>query len=226
MRKRLTWFFLGCLTAGVVAFAAPRLNYQEPLSSKQKHVLAEHGFEPMTVVKEIHTTVPVPVEVIVKERFEVRVPGDVVEVVRTEYVEVQGECLTMGIGILEIGGGCEIDVVGTMARAFWDCRVESDQGWHSERGPVLADSVIFEVAKDAQEPRWKRHWGLLAMKSKDGWGGLGAVTGQGRKWMGMVGLGAMPYKEESLVFSDGYPVASNSSTTYEPVFQFGGFRRW
>ena len=79
MKKRVLWFFIGALTAGVAAYAVPRFTAPEPLTEDQRESLQESGFEPITIVERIEVPVEVPVEVIVRERFEVRVPGEPVE---------------------------------------------------------------------------------------------------------------------------------------------------
>lgn len=233
MRKRLIWFLLGVLTAGVVAYAAPRINYQPPLSDKQIKILEGEGYRPIKIVKEIVEVKgdPYPAPYPVEKIFRVEVPPAWVEPTIIYRDQPATECPDPVPTEIEIGGTCEIDVVKTMARAFWSCNVETDQGWSASRGPFLADEqqVIFEATKGSQEPRWRRDAWFGPWKGTDGWGAQVGLSGQGRKWSLMAGVGLYPHESGDFsVISDdeGTDIIATSSSSLEPGGWVMAGRRW
>lgn len=227
MKHRLQGILIGVVLTGTAVFALPRLTYHEPLSSEQRHVLAEHGFTPMVLKETI--TIELPGEpgkpYPVKELVKVNVPPAYVEPEIVYRDRPETDCPEWEVGPVEIGGGCEVRIVGDMAQGLWDCQVAGSD-WKASRGPLVATEVRFEASKEGQVSRWKRHWFAGPIKARDGWGGAVGISGQGHKWLAQVQVGAVPYDDESLVLSDGEPIGFSTTTTYEPLFQVSLGRRW
>ena len=202
---------------------------QPPLSSEQKRVLVEYGFDPVIIEPEVQIIeklryIKVPAEVPVREAITVEATDTVPAV---EYIEVPADCPEVGPVTFEteleaVVAGVPPDLFG---KGHLSVKASGPGDWWTAESnrDLKPGEITFSLTKEAADrPRWRRRLWLGALGTDGAYGPVVSASLERGRWAALASLGAVWVNPPR--FPDPYQELSISPTV-EPVLAFQVSRR-